>query len=73
MESLKTQVGGDHYKKMKIEVTEFCMANGLDHCQSNIIKYVCRHPYKDGPIDLDKGMHYMQILKEFYYGNVTTD
>jgi len=71
MKSLDMQIDGDHYKKMKIQTTEFCMANGLDHCQSNIIKYVCRHQDKGGAIDLDKAMHYLQILKEFYYGDNT--
>ena len=65
---LDRQVGGNHYKKMKIQTTEFCMANDLDHCQSNAIKYVCRHEDKDGEIDLDKAIHYIEILKEFKYG-----
>jgi hypothetical protein len=69
MGALDKQIGGDHYKKMKIQTTEFCMANGLDHCQSNVVKYVCRHEDKDGIKDLDKAIHYLEMLKEFKYGN----
>ena len=68
MSALDKQIGGDHYKKMKIQTTEFCMANNLDHCQSNIIKYVCRYEDKGGERDLDKAMHYIQLLIHFKYG-----
>jgi hypothetical protein len=67
MSAFDMQVGGNHYKKMKIQTTEFCMANELDHCQSNIIKYVCRHADKGGLEDLVKAKHYLQILIECRY------
>jgi hypothetical protein len=70
--ALDKQIGGDHYKKMKIQTTEFCMANNLDHCQSNVVKYVCRHADKNGEDDLRKAIHYLEMLIEFKYPVNTT-
>lgn len=70
LSAMDRQVGGDHYTKMKIQPTEFCMANDLDHCQSNVIKYVCRHGSKagiNGADDLRKAIHYIEMLIEFKY------
>ena len=66
-DSTSIQVGGDHYKKMKIQPIDFIMANELDYCQANVIKYVCRYEDKNGVEDLDKAMHYLQLLKEIKY------
>lgn len=62
---LTTQVGGDHYKEYKIQPIEYAMANGLDHCQANVVKYVTRFRDKDGLKDLEKAMHYIRLLAEF--------
>ena len=61
------QVGGDHYKTMKIQVTPFVEANGLGWCEGNAIKYICRHHLKGGEADLDKAIHYLEVLKEIKY------
>lgn len=71
--ALEVQVGGGHYKDMKIQPVEFCMANKLDYCQSNVIKYVCRFRNKGGKMDLLKARHYIDLLWELEYGNDTTD
>ena len=68
MSALDVQEGGGHYKSMKIQPVVFCMANGLDTCQSNIIKYVCRHDSKNGLEDLKKALHYLELWMEFKYG-----
>jgi hypothetical protein len=66
-DALATQVGGDHYKKLKIQPMEYSMANGLDACQHTAIKYVTRFRDKGTPIeDLDKAIHAIQLLKDFY-------
>ena len=57
-----TQIGGSHYNRMKIQPTEFIMANGLGFCEGNIIKYVCRYQFKNGKEDLLKARHYIDIL-----------
>jgi len=63
---LDSQVGGDHYTKLKIQPMEYSMANKLDPCQHTIIKYVTRCRDKGTPIeDLDKASHCIDLLKEF--------
>lgn len=59
---LDQQVGGTHYKTMKIQPVEFILANDLDFCQGNIIKYTCRYKQKGGVEDLKKVIHYAQLL-----------
>jgi hypothetical protein len=64
MKALETQIGGNHYKDMKIQPLEFIMANNLPYCEANIIKYVCRYKSKNGLQDLNKARHYLDILIE---------
>lgn len=64
---MHVQVGGNHYKTMKIQPMEFSMANRLDACQHTIIKYVTRNK---GDLDkrledLDKAIHTIQMYKMF--------
>jgi hypothetical protein len=59
---LASQIGGNHYKDMKIQPTEFIMANELGFCEGNVIKYVCRHGAKNGKEDLLKAKHYIDLL-----------
>ena len=61
------QVGGDHYKQYAIQPAQFALANGLDYAQSNAIKYIVRHKDKNGVQDLDKAIHYIELLKQYYY------
>lgn len=63
--ALDTQVGGDHYKKLKIQPMEYSMANGLDACQHTIVKYVTRFRDKGGVADLEKARHCIDMLIEF--------
>lgn len=56
------QVGGSHYKNMKIQPVEFILANNMGFCEGNIIKYVCRYAQKGGVEDLEKVIHYANIL-----------
>lgn len=63
---LDVQVGGSHYKDFPIQPIEFAMANGLNACQFNALKYVCR---KKGDLakkleDLDKAIHVIGIYKK---------
>lgn len=62
------QVGGDHYKHLPIQPTEFIIKNGLGFCEGNIIKYICRHKKKGGLSDLEKARHYLDLLIELEYG-----
>lgn len=63
------QIGGDHYKKMKIQPFEFSMANKLDPIQHTIIKYVTRYEEKKGLEDLQKAKHCVDLLIQFKYGS----
>lgn len=65
MSTLDSQVGGTHYKKLKIQPMEYSMANGLDACQHTIIKYVTRFRDKGGIADLQKAKHTLDMLIEF--------
>jgi len=64
---LNVQVGGDHYKKFKIQPIEFVMANGLDACQAAVIKYIMRSKGdKTKRIeDLNKAKHYIDLMINF--------
>ena len=68
MSALKKQIEGTHYKAYKIQPIEFSMANGLDACQSNVVKYVVRHKDKGGLADLEKAIHYIELIMQLEYG-----
>jgi len=70
MSSLEKQVGGNHYKRFKIQPIEFIILNNLNFPEGNVVKYVCRHKFKDGLRDLEKAKHYIEMLIEFrdYFG-----
>ena len=61
------QINGSHYKIMKIQPTEFSHKNELNWCESNVIKYICRHKNKNGIEDLRKAIHYIEFLAEMDY------
>lgn len=61
-EPLKVQVGGDHYKKYKIQPVEYMHANGIDYMSGNVIKYMTRWKDKNGIDDLKKAQHYIDLL-----------
>jgi len=64
---LNEQVGGSHYKTMTIQPIVFCHENGLGPCESAVVKYICRHEYKNGAEDLKKAIHYLNLLLELDY------
>lgn len=64
----ETQVGGAHYKDFPIQPAEFIHKNGIGFLEGNVIKYVCRHRAKGGKQDLEKALHYLELLIEWSYG-----
>jgi len=58
------QIGGAHYKNLKIQPIDYIIENGLGYCEANIIKYVTRWRDKNGIEDLRKAKHYIDILIE---------
>jgi hypothetical protein len=65
---LQTQVGGNHYKDLKIQPIEYIHANGFDFLTSNVIKYASRHKRKNGAQDIRKAIHYCQLILKLDYG-----
>jgi hypothetical protein len=49
---------------MKFQPIEFIFANDLGFAEGNIIKYTCRYKQKGGVEDLEKVVHYAQMLIE---------
>jgi hypothetical protein len=64
MDSLKKQIGGDHYHNRTIQPIEYILANDMNFCEGCVIKYVTRWREKGGVEDLHKAMHYLQFLIE---------
>jgi len=62
MKSFKKQVGGNHYKKYKIQPVEFIIKNNIGFVEGNIIKYILRFKDKGGIADLEKAKHYIELL-----------
>lgn len=68
MSAFDRQEGGNHYKLMMIQPTEYILANNLGFCEGNVIKYISRWKIKSkhGPNveDLRKAKHYIDMLIE---------
>ncbi len=67
---LEKQIAGDHYNKYPIQPIEYINANKLNFMEGNIVKLITRHRDKGGIVDIDKLIHYAQLLKEFEYGYI---
>lgn len=65
--ALGSQVGGSHYKDKPIQPVVFCQKNGLNYCESAAIKYISRHKEKGGREDIEKAIHYLNLLLEIEY------
>lgn len=64
MSALDEQRGGQHYKGMAIQPTEFAMVENYDWCAANILKYVSRAKHKNGREDIEKAIHYLALRNE---------
>ena len=67
----KKQIGGAHYKSMKIQPAQFINENNLPFAEGNAIKYICRHRHKGEVQDLEKAKHYIDMIIERDYGDHT--
>jgi hypothetical protein len=61
------QVGGSHYKIMKIQPSQFINENNLLFAEGNAIKYICRHKLKGKKEDILKAIHYLEMVLERDY------
>ena len=67
MKTLDKQIKGDHYKRFIIQPAEFINANNLAYAEGNVIKYVCRHTFKGKKEDIEKAIHYLEMIIERDY------
>ena len=67
MSAYKKQIAGSHYINFKIQPSKFVNDNKLLFAEGNAIKYICRHSHKNGVEDIDKAIHYLEMIKERDY------
>ena len=67
--SFDVQVGGDYYKKLVIQPVEYIYKNNLGFIEGCVIKYVTRYKSKNGKQDLEKAIHFLQMLIDMEYGD----
>jgi len=63
--AIDRQSGGNHYKNLKYQVSEFILGNELNWIDANIVKYAVRN--KDGESleqKYNKIIHYAELGKE---------
>lgn len=70
---LDVQVGGGHYKGMKIQPVEFITANNLGFLEGCIVKRISRWRTKDGIQDLEKIKHECDLLIELERRNQASE
>ncbi|MDP7647772.1 MAG: DUF3310 domain-containing protein [Candidatus Woesearchaeota archaeon] len=70
--ALDEQVGGRHYKDMKIQVVEFCHINNIGYMEGNVIKYVTRYKQKNKIQDLEKARHYIDLIIQMENNETST-
>ena len=66
-DSLEKQVGGKHYRNMKIQPAHFINENKLLFAEGNAIKYICRHSAKGKEQYIKKAIHYLEMILERDY------
>ena len=66
-DTLNRQVDGTHYKNMKIQPAHFINENNLPFAEGNDIKYICRHKNKGKKKDIEKAIHYLEMIIERDY------
>ena len=64
MTALDNQVGGSHYKNLKIQPIEYIHANNMPFIEASILKYISRWRNKNGIQDLMKAKHFIELLIE---------
>ena len=67
MSAYKKQIGGNHYRKYKVQPSQFVTENKLLYPEGCVIKYVIRHQDKGGKQDLEKAKHMIDMIIERDY------
>ena len=61
------QIGGSHYQKFKIQPSKFVIENELLYPEGCVIKYILRHRLKGKRQDLEKAIHFIEMIIERDY------
>ena len=72
MSAYDKQIGGSHYRSLKIQPSKFVIENELLFPEGNVIKYICRHRFKNGKEDLLKAIHFIEMIIERDYSQTET-
>lgn len=56
------QIGGNHYRDLKIQPFDYITSNSIPWAEGNVIKYVTRWKNKNGIEDLRKAIHVLELL-----------
>ena len=67
MKPYDKQIGGSHYQKFKIQPSKFVIENELIYTERCVIKYILRHRLKGKKQDLEKAIHFIEMIIERDY------
>ena len=67
MKPYDKQIGGSHYQKFKIQPSKFVIENELLYPEGCAIKYIIRHRLKGKKQDLEKAIHFIEMIIERDY------
>ena len=68
----KKQIGGSHYQSMEIQPSKFVIENELLYPEGCVIKYILRHRLKGQKQDLEKAIHFIEMIIERDYPKVSS-
>ena len=71
MSAYDKQVAGNHYQGFKIQPSKFVIENKMLFPEGCAIKYICRHQSKGKLQDIEKAIHYLEMIKERDYADTT--
>ena len=63
------QIGGSHYQNFKIQPSKFVIENELLYPEGCVIKYILRHRLKGKRQDLEKAIHFIEMIIERDYAD----
>ena len=67
MKPYDKQIGGSHYQNFKIQPSKFVIENELLYPEGCVIKYILRHRLKGKRQDLEKAIHFIEMIIERDY------
>ena len=67
MKPYDKQIGGTHYQKFKIQPSKFVIENELLYPEGCVIKYILSHRLKGKKQDLEKAIHFIEMIIERDY------